>query len=180
LWRRERLIAEGIAPNAGAIDPVLIAQQAGITCEELCNMYRELSELFFVARWAHDHGITLGAGDFPDLIRPMVPTDDPARLKTERLLATRVTANAAVCYFLANVGPSDSRTARRSIVLDWAHANGVEHRGLRGEALVDWIIAAGPGHFGFLWHFGIELIDHLRLRITAGARQTGDVPCLSA
>ena len=62
------------------------------------------------------------------------------------------------------------------MILDWANTNGVEHEDLRGDALVDWIIAAGPNHFGFLWHFGVELIDHLRLRGYGGAQKTEAVP----
>ena len=59
------------------------------------------------------------------------------------------------------------------MILDWANTHGIHHRELHGDALVDWIIAAGPNHFGFLWHFGVELIDYLRLRGYGRVWQTG-------
>ena len=54
LWRRERFVSEGFATNVSAIDPTVIAKQAGMTPEELHDLRRELSELFFVGAWAHD------------------------------------------------------------------------------------------------------------------------------
>jgi hypothetical protein len=175
LWRRERCVSEGFAPSVSAIDPAGIAQQAGITSQELHDLWRELSELFFVGAWAHDHGIRAEASDVAVVRRQFAPSESLAHGRIERLLATRATAHAAVRTFLADGGARDSRTARRAMILDWADTNGVRHGELHGDALVDWIIAEGPNHFGFLWHFGVELIDDLRLRGYGRPLQTGAV-----
>jgi hypothetical protein len=165
LWRRERLIAEGLVPNVGATDdPSPIARQAGVTTQALHDLRRELSELFFVAAWARARGIIATREDFARAQRRVAPAADLSQGRVELLLAARAAANAAIRAFAAKGGVSDPKAACRAIILDWAIANGIEHAGLRGDALIDWIIAEGPNHFGYFWPFGVELIDALRLQ----------------
>jgi hypothetical protein len=176
LWRRERLVGEGFLPSVAATDPALIARQFGITSEELRDLRHELSELFFVGLWARARGIAATREDFARARRGLSPAGDVSEARAEQLLAPRATASAAVRAFLANGGARDAAAARRAIILDWANANGIEHGGLRGDALVDWMVTQGPNQFGYLWAFGVELLDALRLQGQHAPVQTGAIP----
>jgi hypothetical protein len=176
LWRRERLVAEGLVPNVGATDPAAIARGAGVATEALSDLRRELSELFFVAAWARARGIIATREDFALARRGIAPAADLSQSRVELLLAVRATAGAAIRVFVANGGAPDPKAARRAIILDWANANGIEHAGLRADALIDWIVAEGPNQFGYLWPFGIELIDTLRLQGRIAPGRAGTIP----
>lgn len=163
LWRRERLVAEGLVPNVEATDAVRIAQTAGIAADALPALRDALSELFFVSAWARAHGICATAEDFARVRHGIAPAADLSPDRIEQLLAARATARAAVRLFSARANAADAAAARRAIVLDWANANGIEHAGLSGDALVDWVIGEGPNRLGYFWPFGVELLDTLRL-----------------
>jgi hypothetical protein len=161
-WRRERLVAEELIPE-GEVNAAEIARRAGIPKAEVEALHLELSRMFFLALWGRAHGIVPTGADlerqracFPFAARVPVP-------RLDGLLATRVLADAAVLAYPAAHGTSDRETAARAIVLEWAHENGIECAGLQGDALVDWIIEASPSHFGYSWHFGIELVETLLL-----------------
>jgi hypothetical protein len=166
-WRRERLVAEGFMADIRARDPLSIARRAGIATKDLHDLRRELSELFFVAAWARANGVRATREDFALVRHRIHPAADLSPRRVALLLADWAAANAALRAFAARGGPADPRSARRAIILDWANANGIEHGGLRRDALADWIIEAGPNQFGYLWHFGVELIDALRLQARA-------------
>lgn len=176
LWRRERLVAEGIVASVDAIDPAAVAQRIGITNEDLHALRRELSELFFVAAWARARGITASKEDYMRAQHRLAPAADLSEARIELLLTVRATAGAAICAFAVNAGDSDPKVVRRAIILDWASTNGIEYAGLQGDALIDWIIAQGPNQFGYLWPFGVELIESLRLQGCRASVLMGAVP----
>jgi hypothetical protein len=163
-WRRERLVAEGIVPSIAAIDPMEAARAAGLRADELPTLRRELAEIYFVATWGRDHGITAGRDDVAQARGGLTPAADLSPRRVELLLAARAAAHATVRTVMASGGSPDPVAARRAVILDWARENGISHAALRGTALVEWIVSQGPNHFGYLWNFGVELIDELRLR----------------
>jgi hypothetical protein len=164
LWRRERLVAEGLVPSIAATDPAAVARQVGLDSEALHGLRRELSELFFVAAWARTRGIIAAEEDFALARREVAPTASLSRRRIDLLLEVRATAAAAARVLAANGGARDPKATRRAIILDWANANGIEHASLDGDALVDWIITQGPNQFGYIWPFGVELLETLQLR----------------
>jgi hypothetical protein len=176
LWRRERLVAEGIAASVDAVNPAAIAQRIGLANEDLHALRRELSELFFLAAWARDRGITASKEDFARVRRGLSPAADLSEARIELLLTVRATAVAAVRAYAANAGDPDTKATRRAIILDWASENGIEYAGLQADALVDWIIAQGPNQFGYVWPFGVELIETLRLQGWRASMRQGAVP----
>jgi len=162
-WRRERLVAEGLIPE-GELNPIDIARRAGLSESQEKALHRELSLISFVALWAQAQGIVPTTADlerqracFPAAAGVPVP-------RLNGLLATRALADAAVRAFSAANGTTDPETAARAIVGAWAHDNGIEHAGLQGEALVDWVVEASPNHFGYRWSFETEMIETLWLR----------------
>jgi hypothetical protein len=158
-WRRDRLVLEGLLADRRA-DPAEIGRRAGLTEPEVTALHHELSALFFVALWGRAHGIVPAGADF-DCLRARFPSAAgiPApRLK--ELLDTRAFAEAAVHTFLAKSG---TESAPRAIVREWAHENGIEHGGLQGDALVDWVIERGPNRFGYIWSFDVEITETLWL-----------------
>jgi hypothetical protein len=162
-WREERLVAEGLIPE-GAINTAEIARRAGMSESEVRALRRELSVIFFVALWGHAHGVAPSDVDlahqracFPAAAGVSVP-------RLNGLLATRALADAAVRAYTTPHGTRDSKAAALAIVCEWAHDNGIECAGMQGEALADWVIKASPSHFGYSWHFGVELVETLLLR----------------
>jgi len=161
-WRRERLVAEGLIPE-GEVNAPEIARRAGMSESEEGALRRELSVMFFVALWGRAHGL---APNGADLARQRACFPAAAGVPVPRLnglLATRALAEAAIRVFSADHGSMDPEVVARAIVRDWAYDNGIERAGLQEEALVDWVIEASPSHFGYSWHFGIEMIETLRL-----------------
>jgi len=161
-WRKERLVAEGLVPE-GALNTAEMARSAGMSESEVQALRRELSTLFFVALWARAHGV---APSGVDLARQRACFPAAAGVPVPRLnglLATRALADAAFRAYSAAHGTGDAKAAARAIVCEWAHDNGIERAGVQGEALADWVIEASPGHFGYSWHFGIELAEALLL-----------------
>lgn len=162
LWRRERLAAEGLLP-VRAVNTIDNARRAGMSDEEIRALRCEMSALFFVALWGRAHGVVATDADFaaqracfPSACRIPAP-----RLK--RLLAARALADAAVRTFCAAHHRRATEEARRAIIRDWANENGIEQTGLQGDSLVDWVIEAGPTHFGYLWRFDVEIAETLWL-----------------
>lgn len=170
LWgRAERLVAAGFAPTLHALDAAAVGQRAGIAPDELEALRRDLSCLFFVAAWARSRKLAAGIEDIA-LERTRFPVAiGLSTYRSDVLLAERALAAAATRAFTADTGIADPMVARRAIVLDWARENGVERPGLQGEALIDWVIEAGPNHFGYHWHFAIELAEALQLGGRAAA-----------
>jgi hypothetical protein len=169
LWRRERVVAEGLAPDMDATDPAVIVRNAGLAPTAVGDLRRKLSELYFVAMWARTSEIVAEAEDFAQARRELAPAGDLSEPRVRLLLETRATACAAIRTVSATRRACDPKAARRIIILDWIQANGIEHAGLSGDALIDWVIAVGPNGFGYVWPFAVELIDALRLQGWAGA-----------
>jgi hypothetical protein len=119
--------------------------------------------------WARTSEIVAEAEDFAQARRELAPAGDLSEPRVRLLLETRATACAAIRTVSATRRACDPKAARRIIILDWIQANGIEHAGLSGDALIDWVIAVGPNGFGYVWPFAVELIDALRLQGWAGA-----------
>ena len=161
-WRRERLVAEGLAP-AEKFDAAAIARRAGMTEREVRALRRELSTIYFVAQWGRAHGLVPSSADLARQ-RENFPASGTIPLpRLNGLLAARALADAAVRAFSAVNGTSNPEAAGRDIVLAWARDNGIACDSLEGEALVDWIIESSPEHFGFKWSFETEMIETLWL-----------------
>jgi len=165
-YRRERLVAEGFAPHLAALDPAAIARRAGIADDQLQVMKQALSTLFFVGEWARSRGIVATVDDLA-LERARFPAAAGRPRRFEAALTERALATAAVRAVAAG-HDSDSETARRAIILEWASENGIERPDLCGEKLVDWLVAMTPAYFGYLWHFSVMLIEALELDGCAG------------
>jgi hypothetical protein len=144
-----------------ALDTAAIAQRAGITRDRLRAWMNDLSTLFFVREWARSHGIVPTVDDLV-LERARFPAATGPAPRVEAALAERALATAAVRAFAAE-RDIDRETARRAIILEWARENGIEGPDLCGERLVDWVIKVTPTHFGYFWHFPVELIEALEL-----------------
>jgi hypothetical protein len=161
-WQRERLVAEGlIAERAMAVADIV--RCAGISEPEAHAIRLELSALFFVALWGRARGIVPTDADFARLRASFPAASDIPIPRLNGLLATRALAEASIRAFSAANGAESPEAGARAIICDWAHNNGIEHAGLEGQALVDWLIEAGPSRFGYMWSFEDEIIDHLLL-----------------
>jgi hypothetical protein len=165
-YRRERLVAEGFATRLAALDPAAIARRAGLSDDQLQVMKQALSTLFFVGEWARSRGIVATVDDLArERARFPAAADAPRRLEaalTERALATAAVRAVAAGH------DNDSEATRRTIILEWASENGIEHPDLCGEKLVDWLVERTPAYFGYLWHFSVILIEALELDGCAG------------
>jgi len=162
LWKRERLAAEGVTPQP-EVSAAEIGKSGGLSEQELRILRRELSALFFVAEWAGEHNIKSTAADFERQETSFPAAAEIPAPRRRKLLAPRAQADAAIREFSGANGAADVETATRAIINCWASENGIEWNRLRGEALIDWIIEAGPGHFGYTWSFDIELAETLWL-----------------
>ena len=160
LWRRERLVIEGLLPE-WEVEDARIAQQAGLTASEVTALRHELSALSFVALWGRAHGILPTGADLA-LERDRFPDAGGIPLaRLNGLLATRALANASILAYSAAEEMRDPKAAARAIIQDWIQENAIESPPLQGEALVNWVIDASPGHFGYIWDFAIEMIETL-------------------
>jgi hypothetical protein len=168
------LVAEGVMPhieaNAGEI-----AKCDGISDQEIMALRQELSTLFFVAQWGREHDVVPTDGDMAwhESAFPAAARIPPPRRKG--LLAARALAQSALRVFSAMTEANEAGQTQvtfRSIIGHWARENGIESPGLEGEALADWIIEAGPGHFGYTWSFDVELAGTLWLLGKAAGPQS--------
>lgn len=174
-WREERLVAEGVIPE-GTVNTAEIARRAGMSEPEVQALRRQLSANFFVALWGRAHGLVPSG---VDLARQRACFPAAAGIPVPRLnglLATRAFANAACRAYSTAHGTGDAKAAASSIVCEWAHDNGIESPGMQGEALADWVIEASPSHFGYSWHFGVELVETLRLLGRGGESRPQEIP----
>jgi len=162
-WCRERVMAEGYASDINAIDVAAVAAQSGITAIELDELRRELSEISFCTIWARMRGIAVTADDFEAARQGLTPSVDLSPIRVDQLLGDRAAAISAVRAF-ARGAAADQRAVRRAVIIEWAKMVGVEDDAPSGRDLVDWIVDAGPNHFGYEWRSGVELIQALRLR----------------
>ena len=52
----------------------------------------------------------------------------------------------------------------QELVREMLARNGISHGDLVGDALADWVIDAGPAHFGYRWLFEADLVAALHLQ----------------
>jgi len=158
LWVGVRLAEEGFGPLVDPGRPAF-AERLGMSTEEVATLRNEVSAQFFVCDWARANGITASTDDL-SLARATAPaTTNLVEARREALLTERALVIAAE---RARAGKT-SVDVRRSIILDWASANGIEHDSFKGDSLVDWIVESGPGHFGYWWFFDAEFVFALQL-----------------
>ncbi|MGO8868692.1 MAG: TfuA-like protein [Alphaproteobacteria bacterium] len=162
LFRGERLIAEGLAPTKAAVDAAALARDKGISDADLRALRERLSTLFFVAEWARARGVVATPED-EARARGRLPTlGASTAVRLHELAAKQAIARAAVRAVAETAGHADPPAARRSIVREWLGENGIERAGVGDEALAEWVIAAGPAHFGYLG-LDFELVEVLWL-----------------
>jgi hypothetical protein len=162
-WQWHRLVAEGFADPASALDPIRIAKRAGVSSHEIEGLWLDLSTLFFLGAAAERRGITVdeaataaAARLFPGADR--LPPGRRREALRKRALATAILADAGA------TPACDSEARRRAVVSEWAVAEGISRPGLAGDTLADWVVAAGPNRFGYAsWRFEVELIEALQL-----------------
>jgi hypothetical protein len=174
LYRRERLVAEGFASDPRRFDAAALAQGAAMADDELEALRRDLSSVFFVAEWGRDRGITATGDDIARERARCAAATGLSEARIGAMLAERALAAAAMRAFAAENGITDAEAARRGIILAWASENGVGHAGLKGDALVDWVIENGPAEFGYWWSFEVELAEALQLAGRAGKLDAGE------
>jgi hypothetical protein len=164
LWEYQRLVAEGFASGNGAVDAAAIRHHAGLSADELAALRRELSAVFFAAEWARECGLTPTNADIAcERQRCGAAIVDSGR-RVAPLLERLALARRAAWTFAEAVDFAGSRPGWRTIVLDWAARNGISHGDLVGDALADWVIDAGPAHFGYRWLFEADLVAALHLQ----------------
>ena len=163
-WRRHRLVAEGVAATPRALSAETIAHDAAISADELAALRRELSARFFIADWAKAHDLLAGPSDLAEQAARFPDANGVSLIQRQAAFTKRALAAAAVRLVGDRIGSGDQEIISRSIIGEWAKERGIARPGLAGEDLADWIVTAGPGHFGYLgWQFEVELVEALRL-----------------
>ena len=174
-WRRHRLVAEGLADNPRSLDAAAMADDAGLSPDELEALGRELSALFFVAHWATGHGIAAAPADCAEQAARFPNAGGMSQMQRRAAIGKRALAAAAARHVGERVGIPDPQAARRFIIGEWAKEQGIVRPSLAAEALADWIVTAGPNHFGYIgWQFEVELVEALRLAGRAPRRRNPD------
>jgi hypothetical protein len=163
-WRRHRLAAEGAAAGPRTLSPARIGQNAGISADEIAGLRRELSEMFFVADWARAHEVAVDTADLTAQVARFPDASGLSSVQREAALRKRALVATALRLVGARTSTGDTQTSVRVIITEWAKQHGITRPGWVKGALVDWIVAVGPEHFGYIgWQFEVELAEALRL-----------------
>ncbi len=162
LFRGERLVAEGLAPSKETLDAAVVAERQGVSAEELAALRRRLSMLFFVADWARCRNIAATSDDTALARRRLPAVAGSSEVRLDGLIAKQAVALAAARAVAAEAGAGGLQALWCAIARAWLREGGIERPGAGDGELVDWALAAGPAHFGYLGA-EFELIEALCL-----------------